>query len=91
MQAVCRLAVEAGGYRMAWVGFVKQDEARSVRPVARAGFEEGYLETLNITLADTKRRHGPTATAIQTGKPVPIRNISTNPAFVPQRAPPLPQ
>ena len=30
LQAVCRLAVEPGGYRMAWVGFAEQDEAKSV-------------------------------------------------------------
>ncbi len=85
LQAVCRIAVEHGGYRLAWVGFAEQDEARSVRPVAQAGFEDGYLGTINITWADTERGRGPTGTAIRTGQPVLARNIPTDPAFAPWR------
>ncbi|MCX6929097.1 MAG: transporter substrate-binding domain-containing protein, partial [Verrucomicrobia bacterium] len=85
LQAVCRLVVEAGGYRMAWVGFAEQDEARSVRPVARAGFEAGYLDAVNATWADNERGRGPTGTAIRTGKAVIARNILTEPAFGPWR------
>ena len=86
LQAICRIAVEHGGYRLAWVGFAEQDEARSVRPVAQAGFDQGYLDTVKITWADTERGHGPTGTAIRTGKPVLARNIPTDPAFGPWRA-----
>ena len=52
LQAICKIAVEQGGYRMAWVGFAEQDEAKSVRPAAHAGFDEGYLDTANITWAE---------------------------------------
>ena len=86
LQAVCRIAVECGGYRLAWVGFAEQDETRSVRPVAQAGFEDGYLDTVNITWADTERGHGPTGTAIRTSQPMLTRNIPTDPAFGPWRA-----
>ncbi|MGA2852864.1 MAG: PAS domain S-box protein [Verrucomicrobiota bacterium] len=86
LQAVCRIVVEAGGYRMAWVGFAERDKAMSVRPVAHAGFEEGYLDNLNVTCADAGRGRGPVGTAIRTGKPVPVRNIATNPAFLHWRA-----
>jgi PAS domain S-box-containing protein len=85
LEAVCRLVVEVGGYRMVWVGFAEQDEARSVRPVAQAGFETGYLDTVNITWADTDRGRGPTGTAIRTGQVVIARNILTDPAFGPWR------
>jgi PAS domain S-box-containing protein len=83
LQAICRNAVEIGGYRMAWVGFAEQDEAKSVRPVAQGGFEQGYLETLNITWADSERGRGPTGTAIRTGEVVIARNISGDAAFAP--------
>ena len=86
LQAVCRIAVEHGGYRLAWVGLAEQDEARLVRPVAQAGFEDGYLDTVNITWADTERGHGPTGTAIRTSQPMLTRNIPTDPAFGPWRA-----
>jgi PAS domain S-box-containing protein len=86
LQAICRTAVEYGGYCMAWVGFAEQNEAKSVRPVAQAGFEAGYLDTVDITWSDTERGRGPTGMAIRTGRPVIARDIPTDPAFVPWRA-----
>ncbi len=85
LQAVCRLAVEQGDYVLAWVGFAEQDENKSVRPVAQAGFEKGYLDKLNISWADVERGRGPTGTAIRTCQPVLVRNTSTDPAFGPWR------
>jgi PAS domain S-box-containing protein len=85
LKAICRLAVEAGGYRMAWVGFAENDAGRSVRPVARAGYESGYLETVKVTWGDTERGHGPMGTAIRLGQPVVTRNTLTDPAFSPWR------
>ena len=65
---VCRIMCEAVGYRMAWIGLVEHDAARTVRPVAWGGFEDGYLTTANITWSDTPRGQGPTGIAIRTGK-----------------------
>lgn len=85
LQGICRSIVETVGFRLAWVGYAEHDEARSVRPVAQAGYEEGYLETLKLTWADTPRGHGPTGTAIRTGKPAIASNILTDPNFAPWR------
>ncbi|MFZ5646111.1 MAG: GAF domain-containing protein, partial [Bacillota bacterium] len=85
LREICRLMVEDGGYRMAWVGFAEQDAAKTVRPVAQAGFEEGYLDTANITWDDSERGCGPTGTAIRTGQPSVVRNMLTDPAFTPWR------
>ncbi len=49
---VCRLAVEVGGYRMAWVGYARDDEPRSIEPMAHAGHEVGYLAALQLSWAD---------------------------------------
>jgi K+-sensing histidine kinase KdpD len=70
---------------MVWIGYAEHDEAKSVRPVAFSGFEGGYLETLNLTWADTERGRGPTGTAIRTGKIAACRNMLTDPAFEPWR------
>ncbi|MDR3677093.1 MAG: PAS domain-containing protein, partial [Acidobacteriota bacterium] len=78
---ICGILVREGGYRMAWVGFGEHDEGKSVRPVAHAGFEEGYLPTANITWADTEHGWGPTGTAIRTGKPVVTRDFGANPSL----------
>jgi PAS domain S-box-containing protein len=81
LQAICSLVVEHGGYRMAWVGFAGQDEARSVCPVAQAGFDAGYTDTVNITWADTEAGRGPTGTAIRTGRPVTVHSIPDDPTY----------
>ena len=52
LDEVCRIIVEVGGYRMAWVGYAEVDAHKSVRPVAQTGFDEGYVEQLNLTWAD---------------------------------------
>ena len=83
LDAICRIAVEQGGYRMAWVGIAEQDEAKTVRPMAQAGFETGYLETLQFTWGDTERGHDPTGTAIRTRQPVIARDIATDPTILP--------
>ena len=70
LQQICQIVVEKAGYRLCWVGYAEQDEAKTVRPVAQAGFEEGYLKTVNITWADTERGRGPTGTCIRTGQTV---------------------
>lgn len=85
LNQVCRLVTDIGGYRLAWVGFAEWDEARTVRPVAQAGFEDGYLEALQVTWADTERGRGPTGTAIRTGLPCAVQDIRTNPDYAPWR------
>jgi len=84
--SICRIVVETGGYRFAWVGFAEQDKAKTVCPVAQAGHEEWYLSAVKITWADNKFGLGPTGTAIRTGKPSIIRNIQTDPRYAPWRA-----
>ena len=59
LQQICQIVVEKAGYRLCWVGYAEHDEAKTVRPVAQAGFEEDYLKTVNITWADTERGRGP--------------------------------
>jgi PAS domain S-box-containing protein len=85
LKAVCRIIAEDCGHAMVWIGYAEDDEAKSVRPVAYSGFEAGYLETLNITWADTERGRGPTGTAIRTGKPGLCRNMLADPGFAPWR------
>jgi putative nucleotidyltransferase with HDIG domain len=75
-----------GGYRLAWIGFKEQDEQKTVRPVAQFGYEDGYLDTVKITWADTERGRGPTGTSIRTEKPVISQDILADQNFAPWRA-----
>jgi len=85
LQKICQTAVEAAGYRLCWVGYAEQDEAKTVRPMAQAGYEEDYLKTANITWADTERGQGPAGTAIRTQRPAIFQNALTAPRFAPWR------
>lgn len=82
---ICRLIVETGGYRMAWVGFAGNDANKSVYPVARSGYDDGFLNNINISWADTRQGLGPTGTAIRTGKTVMNPDIFTNSTVIPWR------
>lgn len=77
LQEICRVIVEVGDYRLAWVGYVEQDAGKTVRPVADAGYEEGFLESIHLTWADTEAGSGPTGTAIRTGQPCTATDISS--------------
>jgi PAS domain S-box-containing protein len=82
---VCRIICEVAGYRMAWVGMVEHDEAKSVRPVAWGGAEDGYLAGANITWADSERGRGPTGAAARTGKTHIFQDFQQEPAAAPWR------
>jgi diguanylate cyclase (GGDEF)-like protein len=43
LEEICRVAVADCGYRLAWIGYAEHDEARTIRPMAYAGFEDGFL------------------------------------------------
>ncbi|HEY1392035.1 MAG TPA: EAL domain-containing protein [Methylibium sp.] len=47
----CRLAVEVGGYRFAWIG-VTAPRGSKVKPVAFVGHEDGYLAEIGHLLGD---------------------------------------
>jgi PAS domain S-box-containing protein len=85
LEEICRAVVDAAGYRMCWVGRAEQNEAKTVRPIARAGFDEGYVDDAEVTWADAPRGRGPLGTAIRTGRPYVRQDIATHPAFTPWR------
>ncbi len=85
MEDMCRLIVDHGGYEMAWIGLRRHDPGRSIRPVAWAGLESGYLAGLKLTWGDGERGQGPTGRAIRTGRAVVCREIASDPNFSPWR------
>jgi signal transduction histidine kinase len=85
LSATCKIITEDCGHAMVWIGYAENDGDQSIRPVAYAGFDEGYLESLQLTWADAERGRGPTGTAIRTGRPAGCRNMLTDPLFAPWR------
>ncbi|MDR0777659.1 MAG: PAS domain S-box protein [Azonexus sp.] len=83
---ICTQVVEIGGYRMAWIGGAVDDAARSVVPLAEAGFGEGYLASRDITWEESSSGSGPTGRAIRSGVPCIVQDIDSDPSFAPWRA-----
>jgi len=81
LSEICRLVVDKGGYKMAWVGFAEDDEEKSVRAVAQQGDNQNYLGGLKISWADTPHGQGPTGTAIRNARTEINQNILTNPSM----------
>jgi signal transduction histidine kinase/PAS domain-containing protein/ActR/RegA family two-component response regulator len=84
LEDICALICEKGGYLMAWVGYAQQDGAQSVLPMAHAGFDEGYIESVRISWSETSEfGQGPTGLAIRTGETQVNRDYTNNPAMLP--------
>jgi PAS domain S-box-containing protein len=81
LHKICQAILEFGGYRLAWIGFVNQGDEKTVLPVAQAGFEQGYLDTINIAWDQTEQGGGLVGTTVRTGKACIVRNILTAPEF----------
>lgn len=63
-QEICRIIVENGKFRFAWVGML--DETRKqIVPAFHYGADAGYVNHLHLSLNSTE--HGPSATAIRDG------------------------
>jgi sigma-B regulation protein RsbU (phosphoserine phosphatase) len=85
LQQVCGIVVQEAGYRLCWVGRAENDSAKSVRPIARAGFDAGYMTGLKVTWADTDRGRGPVGSCIRTRQTVLVSDISVDPRMTPWR------
>ncbi len=79
LSEICRLIVEQGGYRMAWVGYAEHNAEKTVRSVAHWGDDKDYLSGVGIRWSDTEQGRGPTGTAIRTGLTDINQDYRTNP------------
>jgi putative nucleotidyltransferase with HDIG domain len=83
LEDICSIAVEKGGYLMTWVGYAEDDADKSVRPVASAGRELGYLSEIHVTWDDAPTGLGVAGTAIRTGKRAVANSVEKDPLFTP--------
>lgn len=81
---VCQLVVKHG-YKMAWIGELRTDEEHSIKPVASAGFTDGYLDNIKISWSVNEYGRGPTGTCAREGRTVVNQNFLTNPNMQPWR------
>ncbi len=84
----CRIAVEHGDFRFAWVGIIASD-GTTLDPVARAGAEDGYLDEPAVATARSTLGQGPIGRSLRSGVPVVVNDTATEDMFAPWREPAL--
>ncbi|HEX9716195.1 MAG TPA: ATP-binding protein [Desulfurivibrionaceae bacterium] len=83
-RAACRIAVEDGGFRLAWIGML--DKASGVvSQTASAGLDDGYLAKLRITLENAPSDQGPTESALREGRYSVVNDIEHEARTAPWR------
>lgn len=75
LDEVCRVAVEAGGYPFAWIGFVSDDDPERIRAAAHRGDGGAYLERADLSLGDPEIGGGPVGRAVRTGEVAVVRAL----------------
>ncbi len=84
LHEICRIVVDLGGYRMAWIGYVQDDAEQSVSPVAWAGEGTRYLQDIPHSWSDDKAvGRGPVGRAVRTNQMVMIDDLQYDPSFEP--------
>ncbi|MFH0991079.1 MAG: GAF domain-containing protein [bacterium] len=83
-QGACRIAIEDGQFRMAWIGMLNELSGQ-ITPVAYAGVTDGYLEHLKISIADTSEGRGPTGIALREDCSIICNDIEHDDRFLPWR------
>ncbi|MCC8993851.1 MAG: EAL domain-containing protein [Candidatus Contendobacter sp.] len=80
---VCRIAVEFGGMKMAWIGLIDA-RTRQVYPVVSFGAGTDYLQGIDISIdADQPTGCGPIGMAIRSQAPVWIQDFYHDPDTAP--------
>jgi len=85
LQLICHVIVKQSSYRLAWVGYKQHDENKSIKIIASAGHDEGYLDAAQISWAETERGMGPSGRAIRSGNTQLCQDIANDPLFLPWR------
>lgn len=83
---ICRIICEVAGYRMAWVGYAEPDDDKTVRPVAWAGEDSGYVAQAKLSWSDAVAHgRGPAGIAIRSGTMYYVQDFATDMNMVPWR------
>jgi PAS domain S-box-containing protein len=83
-QMVCDRLAASDLYQFAWIGEPDPNGDR-IRPRASAGIDDGYVETIVVTTAETDTGQGPGGRAFRTGELQVSQDIRSDPTFEPWR------
>ncbi|WP_420475590.1 EAL domain-containing protein [Noviherbaspirillum sp. ST9] len=83
---ICELAVENDGYQFAWVGLVRDDDRKTVQPVAHAGLLHDLAQAAatQISWSPTSAYgRGPIGRVVWEGKPVLVEDLAQDATMAP--------
>lgn len=80
---VCRIIVDEGDFRFAWIAFGAPHDPNGVRVGAHYGYERGFLDKWIHSCQASERYQCGVCTAIDSGKPVVVDNVSAHPELEP--------
>ncbi len=78
LKEICRICVEIGNYRMAWVVYVDSIDKNTITPVVQYGFDDGFLKSGDYSWNHRVFHNEPTVSAIRTGEVCIAQNIQRN-------------
>jgi len=82
MQEACRICVDVGDYRMAFIVTAEPDKDKTLKPVAHWGEAGAFFDHFQATWDNsTEQGNCPIGTSIHTGKSVAFQNLKTNPRY----------
>jgi two-component system, cell cycle sensor histidine kinase and response regulator CckA len=85
LHQIADMIVRMGAYRFCWIGYAEQDAEKTVRPLAHAGHEDGYLSEVEVKWSDAESGRGPSGTAVRDNRICVVTDTSTDPSFAPWR------
>ncbi|MCK5224141.1 PAS domain S-box protein [Candidatus Calescamantes bacterium] len=81
LMGICRLLVEQGDYKMAWVGLKKPPPCMDVEPEVQFGCDTEHLSSIKITWDESESGMCPTGTAIRENRPVVQADIEKGDSY----------
>ncbi|HUF40906.1 MAG TPA: ATP-binding protein [Verrucomicrobiae bacterium] len=84
LSEACRIAVEKGEFRMAWIGHINRTTG-AIEPSASAGVNDGYVENSIHVPGNSSHDRGPTVDALRSGVHVVCNDIENDPRMAPWR------
>jgi PAS domain-containing protein len=83
---ICRILVEQGGFRMAWIGW-HDPETRTLSPVAAWGDDDDYLRTITVSVDERLTEgQGSMGAAFREVRPYLSNDLLADPAGPPWRS-----
>jgi diguanylate cyclase (GGDEF)-like protein len=81
LDAICGHLAELGGYRVAWVGYARDDEARAIEVAAHAGTDADYVHGLQLSWGADVHKQGGFGTAIHQARTVATSQLASDLVF----------